>query len=206
MTPDDAQESDTDEDEGEDGEEDYDEDFDEEYEDGIPNAVSVFFSHSIITAAIDKIESVYLDRSGDWNIAHVISEFITMSDHRNREKLTSGPRPTKVKMMEYAKHLYESKFKPFLNHVGIKVNALTNSIKTYVKICDDFTWKWQDSFTASSPSSFSFSFSDIVLIPTFKNLTANGTVAHSRLFLELFPKLFLMADPGTHSSVSHVCD
>lgn len=43
-------------------------------------------------------------------------------------------------------------------------------------------------------------------INTFQNLTENGTASHSRTFLQLFPKLFLLADSGVATSLSRVCD
>jgi len=169
------------EDEGSDSESWVDDSDDLETHD-LPPAISLFFSHIDITNTIDQLESVVLDKQGHWSIERAIHTLINLVMNRNVSKMSESPSRSEIK--DYVLHLYSTRFKPFLKALGIRLSGE-----------NEFVWKWEDNV---------LDYCDMMYITMFRNLTENGNVSHSRTFIQLFPKLFLLADSGAASSVSRI--
>jgi hypothetical protein len=155
------------------------EDFDDMVE-----AAALFFTHPNITTAIDDLESVFLGNESPWNIERAVEAFVRLIEYKNRSG-TSKTTLSKSQIRGHVLHLYKHAFVPILEKLGIQTSG-ENS----------YAWKWHPEF--------SIEYVDNVYIPAFRSLTQDGSIPHTQTFLTLFPKLFMLHDNTTDSSLHQV--
>lgn len=136
--------------------------------------------------------------------------FVKLVVLRDRDMKVAIPL-SKARVERLVKKMYQEKAVPFLEAVGIVISR------------DDDIYRWRLVLPlllplfihplltpfVSSPLIFQHEefhefYLHHVAIVGFRHLTTEGEVAHSREFLQLFPRLFMLSDSRTATSVSLV--